>query len=168
MEELIKKFLSGSGDGLIIKTFNGTRVYYIDGIPCTFVSINSKMLFAKVNVINIIDFTTEPQFVFKYNGVFAHGLTIKQAKNDAENKYYSSLDTESTIVSFRETFKKGKKYEAQLFYDWHSRLTGSCASGKDLFVKQHNIDLCAEMTVETFISITKEAYGGNVIMKLLE
>jgi hypothetical protein len=158
----------GDGSGLKIKTFHGEPVYYIDGIPCTFARVHSSLSFAKVNVINKIDLTAEPQYVVKYNGVFAHGLTIKQAKIEAENKYYSSLDTESTIAAFRETFKKGKKYAAQLFYDWHSRLTGSCTPGKDLFVKQHNIDLDAEMTVEQFISITKDAYGGNVIRQLLE
>jgi hypothetical protein len=158
----------GSGSGLKIKTFNGESVYYIDGIPCTFVSIHSKMLFARVNVINIIDFTSESQYVVKYNGVFAHGLTIKQAKIEAENKYYSQLDTESTIAAFRVAFKKGQSYKAQLFYEWHSRLTGSCTPGKDLFIKQHNIDLDVDMTVEQFISITSQAYGGNVIQQLLE
>jgi hypothetical protein len=159
---------SGSGSGLKLKTFHGANVYYIDGIPCTFERVHPKMLFAKVNVINIMDFSAEAQYVVKYNGVFAHGLTVRQAKVEAENKYYSSLDTESTITAFRESFKKSKKYKAQLFYEWHSRLTGSCTSGKDLFIKQNNIDLDADMSVQEFISLTKEAYGGNVIQQLLE
>lgn len=175
MEELIKKFLGGSGYGsgsgygdLHLTTYNGQPVYYIDDIPCYFISINKNLLFAKVVVINISDFSITPQFVFKFNGCFAHGDTLKEAKRDAENKYYAQLDVSERISAFNKAFNRGVKYDAQLFYDWHSTLTGSCETGKSMFIKQHAINLDSKLTVDEFISITKNAYGGEIIKQLAQ
>jgi len=184
MEELIKLFLSGdgygdgSGDGsgngsgngygIRLLSYKGNKVHYIDNIPCYFISVNKSLLFAKVMVIDTSDLSVTKQFVFKFNDCFAHGITLKDAKRDAEAKYYSQLDVSERIASFNSTFKRGIKYKSRLFYEWHSTLTGSCQSGKDLFIKQNNIDLDSEMTVDEFISKTRNAYGGEIIEKLNE
>lgn len=177
MEELIKKFLYGygdgygsgygSGDGVHLTSYKGKRIHYIDGIPCYFLSVNKNLLFAKVMVINTNDFHASLQYVFKFNECFAHGDTLQGAKRDAERKYYSQLDVAERIATFNSTFKRYVLYDAIQFYEWHSTLTGSCQSGKDLFIKQNNISLDSKMTVDDFISITINAYGGDIISRLL-
>jgi len=151
---------------LKLKTYKGQRIYEIDGIPCVFKSINKSLLFAKVAVINSKDLSSSLQFVFKFNNFFAHGGSLKQAKSDAEAKYYSQLDFPARIKEFNSTFKQGVKYNAQLFYNWHTTLTGSCSSGKARWVKERGFDLKSKITIEEFVNLTKDSYGGNVIKQL--
>ncbi len=40
--------------------------------------------------------------------------------------------------------------------------------GRQQFAKYHNVDLKGEMTVEEFITLTKNAFGGDIIKKLEE
>ena len=157
---------NGSGYGIRLTKYKGQTVYYIDGIPCFFTNIKKNQPFAKVCVIHTSDFSATSQFVFKFNNCFAHGTTLKEAKRDAENKYYSQLDVAERIAAFKEVFKWAVEYECSLFYEWHSTLTGSCQAGKDLFIKQHGIDLSGKMTVAGFIALTKNSYGGDVIRQL--
>lgn len=192
MEKLIKKFLSGDGygygygngdgngdgngngngdgngygDGVKLKTYKGKLVYYVDGIPCVFSTVNKNLLFAKVNVINISDMSASQQFIYKFNGCFAHGYSLRDAKSEAENKYYSQLDVSERITAFNSSFKKGVKYSAKQFYEWHTTLTGSCTPGKNMWISQRGINLDIEMTVEEFIDLTKDSYGGEIIRQL--
>ena len=64
--------------------------------------------------------------------------------------------------------KTDKEYKAQIFYDWHHKLTGSCELGRNEFIKQHNINLDDVMTAEEFIKLTENAFGGEVIRQLKE
>lgn len=123
---------------------------------------------AKVNVINHNGFSSTVQYVAKFNGCFAHGETKEKAKQDAERKFYSSIDVDSKIKEFHAKFKKGREYSNKDFYDWHTILTGSCDSGKDMFLNQHGISLEGKMTPEEFISYTKNAYGSEIIKKLIK
>ncbi len=157
----------GDGYGLKFQTYKGNKVYYVDNIPCVFKSVNKDLLFAKVAVINKTDLSSELQFIYKFNGCFAHGKTLREAKADAENKYYSQLDVNERIKKFHETFKVNVKYSAKLFYEWHTTLTGSCGSGKDLWVKERGVDLNSKMTIQEFIELTKNSYGGEIIKKLV-
>lgn len=71
-----------------LKTFEVKPVYYIDDIPCYFLSIVGNM--AKVKVIKD-DFTTVTRYVAKQGDLFAHGETKEEALEDVSNKFYSSL-----------------------------------------------------------------------------
>lgn len=60
-----------------------------------------------------------------------------------------------------------KKYPARSFYEWHNKLTGSCEMGRQQFARQGGYDLENDMfTVAEFISITRNAYGKEVIGQL--
>lgn len=50
------------------------------------------------------------------------------------------------------------------------KLTGSCEMGRREFAKSHGYSLTEEelLTVEEFIELTKNSYGGSVIRKLRE
>ena len=47
-------------------------------------------------------------------------------------------------------------------------LTGSCLQGRESFVKDHRVDLDKRYTVAEFVEITKNAYRGDVVRKLVK
>ena len=69
---------------------------------------------------------------------------------------------------FLKEFKIGVKYPNKKFFEWHHILTGSCLFGRQQFCENRGIDLDGEMTVERFIKLTQNDYGGEVIRKLKE
>ena len=153
----------GSGDGL--KSFNGEKVYILDSIPCTFISIKKNI--ALVNVINK-DLTTTKTFLAKDETFFAHGETIKEAIEAAYQKKIINMDVESKINLFVKTFDFNSVQSNRTFFDWHYALTGSCELGRNIFVKENAIDLNKSMSTKEFLELTKNAYGGETIKKIIE
>ena len=123
--------------------------------------------YAKGFVINS-DFDTTPCWVARapHKSIFAHGEDLHKAVEALEEKIAESMTDEERVSYFCSTFKKGEKYKGTLFFDWHNRLTGSCHFGRTQFVKNHNLDLEMEYTVDEFIAIVENAYGSDIIKKL--
>ena len=157
---------SGSGDGYGLISFNGQKVYYIDGVPTVIEKVHLNL--AKGFIVNQ-DLTTERCFIAKGENKFAHGATSKAAREALRDKIFQDMDTDEKIDAFIEVFKPGVKYPAKSFYEWHHKLTGSCEFGRNSFVKNHGIDLEKGMyTVEEFIKFTKNDFGGDIIRQLEE
>ena len=146
------------------KSFNGKPVYYIDDIPCIFLSIVNNV--AKVLVIKD-DMTTEKMYVAKSGNLFAHGESKEDAIDAVQEKFFSSLSFEAKKEEFINLFKKDGVYPARHFFEWHHHLTGSCKSGRMMFVEKHNIDLDSGMNTLTFLNLTKNEYNGSVIRDIL-
>ena len=155
----------GYGDGSGLTSFNGKEVYRIDGVATIIDHIKGNV--AKGHILNT-DFSLEPCFVVKGNGYFAHGKTLKEAREALVAKYFEDMDEEETIEKFLETFKKGEKYAGTEFFEWHHYLTGSCLMGRESFVKNKNLDVNALYTVDEFIALCENDYGSSVIKKLKE
>ena len=155
----------GSGDGSTFKIFNGKKVYIIDSIPCTFISIKKNI--ALIEVI-YKDLTTTKTFLAKDQNFFAHGKTAKEAVDAAYKKKISNMDVESKINLFVKTFDFDSVQSNRTFFDWHYTLTGSCELGRELFVKENAIDLNKSMSTKKFLELTKNAYGGDTIKKIIE
>ena len=85
---------------------------------------------------------------------------------DLQEKLFEDLDEEERIEMFLEQYDSEKTYDGHYFFDWHGKLTGSCKQGREIFVKNNELDLDKEMTLGQFIELTKGEYGGNVILKL--
>ena len=78
-----------------------------------------------------------------------------------------NMNEEERIEAFWNCHNKTDKYPVKDFYDWHHKLTGSCEMGRNEFAKDHGIDLDNDMmTVDEFIKLTENAYGGEIIRKL--
>lgn len=173
LSDRIKRFLSvlsgngsGYGYGNGIKTYRNRTIHYIDGIPTVIRSAFGNA--ARGFVINS-DLTTTDCVVLKCGDLFAHGNTFKDAEAALQEKLFDAMEPDEKIEMFREKFNDGVKYPAREFWEWHHRLTGSCEFGRNAFVRDHGIDLDAEMyTVREFIDITKDAYGGEIIGRLEE
>ena len=158
----------GFGDGFSegIKKYNQSEIYLIDEIQTILTSVCGNL--AKGYILKE-DLTLSPCFIAKGNGYFAHGETAKEAVDALQEKIYSQMDTDEAIDQFLNTFDFEKKYPAKAFYKWHHILTGSCEMGRNHFVEQHGIDLDKDMyTVQEFIDMTKNDYGGAIILKIQE
>ena len=156
---------SGSGSGSGIGSFNGQKVYLVDGIQTIITHIKDSV--AKGAVLHD-DLTLEPCFVVKGNSFFAHGKTLSDAREALREKIFESMNPEEAIAAFMKNFKKGKKYPGTDFFEWHHYLTGSCLMGRETFVRNRGINLEDLLTVEEFIDICKDDFGSEVIRQLKE
>lgn len=58
-------------------------------------------------------------------------------------------------------------YPAIDLFEWHNTLTGSCKLGREQFCRENNIDIEKDsFTIEEFIKLTANSYGGEIIKKL--
>lgn len=158
---------SGFGDcyGSNLKSINGKKIYMIDGIAITISHIHGNI--AKGTIVNR-DLTETPCYIVKEGKYFAHGKTLAEAHKGLQEKLFYEMPTEARIAAFWTCHKKGVKYPTKDFFEWHHKLTGSCLMGRQQFAKDHGVNLEGEMTVDEFIALTKNTFGGDIIKKLEE
>lgn len=159
---------SGSGNGYgygDVKALNGQPIYIIDGLPITLTAIHNHI--AKGYIIKE-DLTLKPCYIAKVGRYFAHGYSVKQALSDAQNKYLQCKPIEERLADFNAAFPdRDKKIPAKELYKWHNILTGSCEFGRREFCEDHKIDIDKDLlTVNEFIALTVNEYGGDIITQL--
>ena len=141
------------------------KIYKIDDVQTIITNIKGNL--AKGFILQG-DLTLTPCFVVKGNGYFAHGETVKEAREALQDKIFSNMDTDEAIDKFLETFKADTKYTVKDFYEWHHYLTGSCEMGRKSFMKDKQLTFEDEITVDGFIELCENEYGSNVIKELKE
>lgn len=154
----------GCGDG--IQAVSKCPVYQIDGVQTILNHIHGNIA---EGFILQSDLTLTPCYVVKENGVFAHGATMREAFDALQEKLYDDCTEEERLTAFKGHFPDfGKKYPAKELFAWHHVLTGSCKVGRMAFCLDKGIDLEKDTySVVEFIRLTKDAYGGEVIRKLV-
>ena len=151
------------GDG--IKSFNRETVYQIDGVNTMVRSVRGNT--AHGAILNG-DLTLTPCYIVKQDNVFAHGETLREAMEALRDKLFEDMPEDKRIDAFLRETDREKTYPTQYFYDWHHRLTGSCDMGRKQFARDHGVDLeHGMMTLAEFLKLTKDAYGGDVIRKVM-
>ena len=157
---------SGDGDGDGIQAVSKRPVYQIDGVQTILNHIHGNIA---EGFILQSDLTLTPCYVVKENGVFAHGATMREAFDALQEKLYDDCTEEERLTAFKEHFPDfGKKYPAKELFAWHHVLTGSCKAGRMAFCRDKGIDLEKDTySVVEFIRLTKDAYGGEMIRKLV-
>ena len=158
----------GSGDdsGSGIKSFNGEPVYRVDGVNTLIRSVRGN---AAHGAILNSDLTITPCYIATQDGVFAHGETLREAMEALRDKLFDDMAEDERIDMFLRETDREKAYPTQYFYDWHHRLTGSCDMGRKQFARDHGVDLeRGMMTLTEFLELTKDAYGGEVIRRVIE
>ena len=160
-------FGNGNDDGYDynIKSFNSEYIYMIDGVQTIISDIKGNL--ARGFILNS-DLTLSPCYICKGNGYFAHGATLKEARLALQEKIFENMDTDETIERFLSVFEKEKKYHAKDFYEWHHYLTGSCEMGRKSFMRDRNINFDDTYTVDEFIALCENSYGGEIIKELKE
>lgn len=155
----------GSGYGYDIISFDGRPVHRIDGITTILRSVCGNVAHG---AILRLDLTTEECYVARQGGFFSHGRTLAKAMEALREKLFENMPEEERITAFLVETEDEKRYPAQHFYDWHHRLTGSCDMGRKQFARDNGIDVdnCT-MTLREFLELTKDAYGGDVIRRVM-
>jgi hypothetical protein len=158
---------SGSGDGYgrWIVSFCGQKVYQIDGVPTLVDHVHENV--AKGRILRD-DLTTEDCYIVKQGSLFAHGETLRAAMDALRDKLFEDMPEDERIAEFVKAHKWGKQYPSTDYYEWHHRLTGSCDMGRSEFAKRHGYKLTDDelLTVDEFIKLTENSFGGSVIQKL--
>jgi hypothetical protein len=153
----------GYGSGSNLLTYNDKLVEYIDNTPTVILSKHGD---TSCGFIINNDLTTTPCFVAKSQGYTAHGETLKEAVSCLQDKIINNMPIDKKIQQFNESFHRGVSYRASEFYRWHNVLTGSCEMGRKQFMRNHDIEDDDKFTVEEFIALTKENYGGSIIKQI--
>jgi hypothetical protein len=159
---------SGYGCGYVdgVKEFNKDPVHMIDGIATIIKAVFVN--YAKGYILNN-DLTLSPCYIAKEGRYFAHGDTLVDAVRDAHEKSFEGMSEDERIEEFWRCHEKGVKYPAMDFYDWHNRLTGSCVAGRKSFAENNGVNLETDTyTVEEFVEICGDNYGGDIIRRLME
>ena len=111
--------------------------------------------------------TTEITYVVKRNFLFAHGRTLEEAVEAVNAKVLQKMSVEERVEAFVkafpliDTFVKGTE-----LFRWHNVLTGSCEQGRRAFCESKGLGLDHEYTIAQFITLTIDAYGGEVVRQL--
>ena len=157
----------GSGYGYGIKSINGFPVCLIDDVYTVVYQLHGDI--AKGAILRG-DLSLEPCYVVKRDGVFAHGVTLHEAQEALISKLFDTLPEAERIEAFCKEFKNPDAvYPVRTFFEWHHRLTGSCEAGRRAFAKDHALDIeNGTMSVWEFLNLTKDAYGGSTIRKVLK
>ena len=155
----------GYGRGHVIKAISGCTVHEIDGVQTIIDRVRGNV--AKGRILKS-DLTAERCYVVKQNGLFAHGGTLRKAMEALRDKLFEGMSEDERIDAFMAEHTLGVAYPVMDLHDWHYRLTGSCEMGRNAFAADHGIDLNGEMTVEEFIRLTRNAYGGETIRQMEE
>ena len=156
---------SGSGFDDGVKSYDGKTVHLIDDVQTIISTIKGNL--AKGFILNS-DLSLSPCYICKGNRYFAHGETLKEARKALQEKILENMNTDETIERFLSTFEKNKKYPTKDFYDWHHYLTGSCEMGRKSFMQDRNITFDDMYTVDEFITLCENSYGGEIIKELKE
>ena len=156
---------SGDGYGSGVKSFNRETVYQIDGVNTLIRSVRGNT--AHGAILNG-DLTLTPCYIVKQDNIFAHGETLREAMEALRDKLFEDMPEDERIDAFLRETDREKTYPTQYFYDWHHRLTGSCDMGRKQFARDYGVDLeHGMMTLTEFLELTKDAYGGDVIRKVI-
>ena len=155
----------GYDDGVV--SFCGQKVYQIDDVPTLIDHVHGNA--AKGRILRD-DLSTEACYIAKQGSLFAHGKTLRAAMDALLEKLFEDMPEEERIAEFVKAHEWGKQYPSADYYDWHHRLTGSCDMGRSEFAKRHGYSLTDDelLTVEEFIKLTENSYGGSVIRRLRE
>lgn len=159
---------SGDGYGDSIKSVRGLPVHDIDGVATAIEDVPREGV-ARGYVLHT-DLTLTPCFVVKEDGRFAHGATLREAFGALQEKLYADGTEDERLARFRERFPDmGAKYPAADLFAWHHVLTGSCRAGREAFCRDHGIDVGRDtFTIPEFVALTRGAYGGGVVARLME
>ncbi len=157
----------GCGYDSGVVSFCGQKVYQIDNVPTLIDYIHGNV--AKGQILQD-DFTTGDCYIVKHGSIFAHGKTLHKAMDALRDKLFADMPEEERIAEFIKAHDWGKQYSSADYYEWHHRLTGSCDMGRSEFAKCHGYKLTDDelLTVDEFIKLTENSYGGSVIRKLRE
>lgn len=156
----------GNGNGSGIAEINGMKVYTVDGVPTIITSIHGNYAQGYTIFRNTM---LAPCYVAKCGGSFAHGETLHDAFRDAQAKEHSRMPEDKRVELFISEHPSPDEVMPNMeLFAIHNMLTGSCEFGRREFCKNKGIDLDGLMTIRRFLELTRNAYGKQIIEKIIE
>lgn len=140
------------------------RVEYIDDLPTIIIQRNGDYM--RGYIVSTKDFKVKPCYLAIVGNSIAHGDTLHDAVVDATSKEIKKIPVYKKIERFVAFFPTlDTEVSVEDLHAWHGRLTGSCRLGRDEFIRSlpNRKD---KYTVHEFISLTINAYGGEIIKQL--
>ena len=134
----------------------------IDDVPTIIEHVRDSFAIGKMIMD---DFSLEKCYIARVGDFFAHGKTLKEAVRDATIKHSENMPEEERIAAFVKEHPELHKPYPDLFV-WHHILTGSCEAGRNAWCRSHGLKPTDSITVEAFITGTKDDYGGSIIRNL--
>jgi hypothetical protein len=132
----------------IISWQNGKYIK-VDGIFCEVISHKGNVWKCKsLNKDNVFYVISDG------NGVYSHGASIKEAREDLIYKLSDNIDKskyEGITLDTKFTFKEA--------IECYRVLTGACSFGTRHFVESNNISKRKKYTVKSILELTKGQYG---------
>ena len=155
----------GSGDGDGVESIGGHKVYQVDDTPTLIYGVHGDYA---IGGILRSDLTVVACFIAKKGNFFAHGETLHEAFDAVNEKWSENRPLEERIADFNRKYPdRNVKVPASELFSWHHILTGSCMAGRKEFCREHGLDYeNGEYTVNEFIGLTRNAYGGEAIREL--
>ena len=121
----------------------------------------SKKKVGKVTIFETTDLLgAERYFVAKSGNKFAHGKTIKKAKDDLRYKISDRDTTEYKKWTIKTIATKEKMVEA------YRKITGACAEGVKDFMVGKNI--AKKLSVSEVVALTKNSYGHDTFRQFFK
>lgn len=124
----------------------------------------------KMEIDRFVEVINDCDLGYSFRSLFAHGKTLREAMDALRDKLFEDMPEEERIAEFVKAHEWDKQYPSADYYEWYHWLTGSCNMGRSEFAKCHGYKLTDDelLTVEEFIKLTENNYGGNIIRKLRE
>ena len=107
-----------------------------------------------------------PFFAIKDDDKIGIGASYGHASDVLLMKQTIGISEEQRLSEFIESHEKDKSYTVENLWDWHRYLTLSCYSGGERFRDEHGLKMEDLMSIQHFISITENDFGGHIIKKL--
>ncbi len=140
----------GSGDGL--KHYNNREVYIVDDTAMLIYSVKNNI--ASGAIINK-DLTLSDCYIAKSGNYFAHGATIKEAREDL---MFKVLDRDKSEF---ESLTLDDSVDADVAIQCYRVITGACGEGTKSFVRNElQGELKDSYTIREIIELTKGQYGA--------
>lgn len=106
-----------------------------------------------------------PLFAFKEDGYIGIGCSYAHAMDSLLSKKIEGTSLEERIQKFVESHSLDEKYTIKDFWEWHRYLTLSCYGGGERFKNEHNLNEDDLISVDEFVELVKEEFGGEIISK---
>ncbi len=119
------------------------------------------------------DYSLPKTYVFRHKGrkgmIFGMGSTLKRAYNDLQIKLLSEESVETRLEYFLRMFPRyyNTLYSVKDLFECHGWLTESCEGGRYEFMRDHDLTFDDEMTIDEFVRLTRDEFGGEIIERLM-
>lgn len=107
-----------------------------------------------------------PFFALKAGNQIGIGCSYAHAADALMFQQMHKIPVDQRISDFVKTHKSHELYTVENLWDWHRKLTFSCYSGGEEFRDSHGLKMDTIMSVQHFILITENYFGGEIIRQL--